>query len=191
MAIQFRTGDGHRKGTSGNQWTAAFRCRKCRGTPTWRPICDLMVRREGNLNPTLAHRKDYQAYRLGRSNEAALLLELLPYPHRKLSEWTYKKWERFNTRAEYLESLLPLRKRLLRSLLNEAPREFIVCYGKKYWCHYKDLFGDANWENLSSFRRARTNATTIVLTYHFSRSHFWPDRTLAQLHRAVCIGVAH
>jgi hypothetical protein len=47
---------------------------------TWRTMCDLMLRREGNSAPALADRRSYQCERLGRATGETLLTELMPYP---------------------------------------------------------------------------------------------------------------
>jgi hypothetical protein len=147
--------------------------------PTWRPMCDLMLRRDGITAPTLLDRKQYQARRLGRSDGDTLLTELLPYPHKKNSEWGYAPpLGHYQTREHYRSAMLPMRRDLIQRLLREARRELVVCYGKKDWLEYKKLFEGANWRECHPFQLADLNGTRVVLTPHFSRKEF---NTTAQL----------
>jgi hypothetical protein len=152
---------------------------KVRSQPTWRPICDLMLRREGISVPTLFDRKQYQAHRLGRSDGDTLLTELLPYPHKKNSVWQYAPpLGRYPTREHYRSAMLPMRRDLIRCLLGEARRELVVCYGKQDWLEYRQLFEEANWRDCYPFRLADLNGTRVILAPHFSRKEF---NTTAQL----------
>jgi hypothetical protein len=152
---------------------------KVRSQPTWRPMCDLMLRREGISAPTLADRKHYQVHRLARSDGDTLLTELLPYPHKKSSVWRYSPpLGRFPTRERYRSEILPMRRDLIRRLLAETRRELVVCYGKKEWPEYKWLFEEADWNECQPFQLANVDGTRVILTPHFSRQEF---NTIAQL----------
>jgi hypothetical protein len=145
---------------------------RVRSQPTWRPMCDLMLRREGILAPTLVDRKHYQAHRLGRSDGDTLLTELLPYPHKKSSTWRYSPpLGRYPTREHYhyRSTMLPMRRDLIRRLLAEARRELVVCYGKTEWPEFKRVFEGANWRECHPFQLTNVNGVRVVLTPHFSR----------------------
>jgi hypothetical protein len=155
--------------------------------PTWRVMADLMLRREGNASPTGADRRRYRALRLGRYDGDSLLAELLPYPHPKSSDWLYKQFGKFETRADYEKAMLPDRKQLLRTVLSKAKREVIVCYGKTHWAHYQDLFDDMTWTDVGPHRVAEGEGMRVVLTTHFSGYGFNTDEQLAALAAlAVC-----
>jgi GNAT superfamily N-acetyltransferase len=156
--------------------------------PTWRVMADLMLRRAGMAQPTGIHRRRYRALNLGRAHGDTLLTELLPYPHPKASDWLYERFGRHRTREAYLAALLPARKRLLRAVLAEAPRELVVCYGKTHWEHYQDLFESANWREDGPFRIGERDGIRVVLTTHFSGRGFNTDKQLA---RSAFIALSH
>ena len=137
-------------------------------SPTWDLMADLMVRRHGKALPTIADRRSYRAYRLGRCDGETLLTELLPYPHPKASDWLYARFGRYATRAAYVTAMLPERVRLLQSILGGSQRELIVCYGKAHWFHYESLFPKALWQDDGLFRVAQEEKTRIVLAPHFT-----------------------
>jgi hypothetical protein len=142
---------------------------------TWRPMCDLMLRRSGEI-PTLEKRNRYQATELGRADGETLLCELLPYPSSSTSAWLYAA--RFDTREAYCEAMLPRRIAMLKNALDEAPREMIVCYGKSDWHNFEALFDGVTLSERGQFRIGSKNGTKIVLTQHFSGRQF---NTNAQL----------
>ncbi len=149
---------------------------------TWRPMCDLMLRRGGERS-TLETRNRYQATKLGRSVGDTLLCELLPYPSNNTSAWVYP--DRFDTREAYREAMLPRRTRLLQSALGEAKREVIVCYGKSDWNCFEALFEGVSMSHYGSFRVGSKNGTKIVLAPHFSARQFNTESQLAALEHAV------
>ena len=145
---------------------------------TWRPMCDLMLRRSGE-SPTLATRNRYQATKLGRTVGDTLLCELLPYPSNNTSAWVYP--ERFDTREAYREAMLPRRIRLLRDAIREAKREVIVCYGKSDWQNFEALFDGARLSDRGPFLTGTENGTRIVLAPHFSARQFNTNAQLESL----------
>ncbi len=146
---------------------------------TWRPMCDLMLRRGGTLSPTLQTRNEYQALRLGRSNGDTLLMELLPYPHKKNTRWLYARFGRYPTREAYERAMVPKRKELIRNALAQAKREIVVCYGKDHWPQFMPLFAGAVWQDRSPFQSTSIGGTRVVLAPHFRRKEFNTDQQLA------------
>ncbi len=142
---------------------------------TWRPMCDLMLRREGTTS-TCETRNQYQATNLGRKNGDTLLCELLPYPSRNASAWTYS--ERFDTREAYRRAMLPRRTRLLRGVISEAKRSLIVCYGKSDWRQFEALFEGPRMNERGPFRVGSSNGTRILFAPHFSARAFNTDEQL-------------
>jgi hypothetical protein len=104
---------------------AIVRCQR-----TWRPMCDLMLRREGVRAPTKDERNTYQARRLGRSDGDRLSAELLPYPNTRSSRWSEIYKQRFPNRHQYRSQMSKMRIALLRQVLSETDRPLVVCYGK-------------------------------------------------------------
>jgi len=156
--------------------------------PTWRVMADLMLRRAGMAHPTGDDRRRYRALNLGREHGDTLLTELLPYPHPKASDWLYERFGRHLTREAYVAAMLPARKRLLRDVLAESPRELVVCYGKTHWGHYQGLFDVANWRENGPFRIGERRGTRDILTTHFSDRGFNTDKQLA---RFAFIALSH
>jgi hypothetical protein len=153
--------------------------------PTWRVMADLMLRREGNLDPSGDERRRYRALRLGRHDGDTLLSELLPYPHPKASDWLYARFGRYETRESYTSAMLPQRKRLLLGVLSDAPRDLVVCYGKTDWEHFESLFPEASWRHDAPFRIGLLDSTRIVLTEHFSGRGFNTNDQLRRLAEAA------
>ncbi|HTA39237.1 MAG TPA: hypothetical protein VK760_09185 [Candidatus Acidoferrales bacterium] len=146
---------------------------------TWRPMCDLMLRRGGDPAPTLAQRNHYQATRLGRTGGDTLLAELLPYPNVSVASWPYEKYGRFKSREDYADALIGSRIKLLRDAIAHPVRQLVVCYGKGQWDNYKKLFPDVRWRTEGAFETGTSNGTRIVLTPHFSQREFNTDLQLA------------
>jgi hypothetical protein len=145
---------------------------------TWRPMCDLMLRRSGE-KPTLETRNRYQASELGRKNGHTLLCELLPYPSKNASAWIYPG--RFESREAYRKAIVPQRIRLLKNTIGEAKRELIVCYGKGDWKNFEVLFEGAELRNHGRYRVGSSNGTRIVFATHFSAREFNTDAELEAL----------
>lgn len=149
--------------------------------PTWRVMADLMLRRGGEVNPNGNDRRRYRALYLGRADSSTLLTELLPYPHPKARDWLYERFGRYLTRSDYEQDMLPMRRELLRRTLALAPRELVVCYGKKHWEHFEQLFPEITWHDDAPYRVGATGDTRVVLTTHFSDRGFNTDDQLAAL----------
>lgn len=161
---------------------------------TWRPMCDLMLRREGSRStpPTLLERKTYQRKELGRAGGETLLSELLPYPNVKTTHWAYPS--RFPSREKYVEAVLESRISLLAKLLASSKRELIVCYGKSRWPDFRRLisrmFGSsASWVSARNglFQTTVHKHTRIVLSGHFSTKYF---NTQADLDTLATVALA-
>src|ERR1700722_20191915 len=146
---------------------------------TWRPMCHLMLRREGVAQPTLDQRVRYQADRLGRRDGDTLLTELLPYPHSDTGQWLYERFGRFATREAYNSEMLPRRVALLRRVLSGGAAELIVAYGKSHWGDFKSLIPTpVTWQPQSSFEVARWDGKRAVLAPHFATAALNTDEDL-------------
>jgi hypothetical protein len=133
--------------------------------PTWRPVCDLMLRlTKGIVQPTLPQRLRYQADKLGRRNGETLLAELMPYPRERSDKnlWPYKKYERFADYDAYRAAVLGKRMRLLRALFaRPRERKLVVAYGKSDWPDFKKLV-EASWTVAEPFEWARLGAVAVT-----------------------------
>jgi hypothetical protein len=154
---------------------------RVRSQPTWRRMCDLMLRRDGVLAPTRDERKQYQALRLGRSNGDTLLVELLPVSAQEKGDWLYEKFGRYSTRPKYEEAMLPKRKEMLRRVLGQSHRELVLCYGKEDWRHYQALFDKARWTERGRLQVATISGTRVILADHLSSKFFNSSDQMATL----------
>ena len=155
---------------------------------TWRPMCHLMLYEENRKTPITAERKAYQAQRLGRSKEHALLTELFPIPQPNARAWSGPATARWATREQYEKAVWPQRRELLEQLLWRHERKVIVCYTKGSWRWHKELFPGATWEcfdSRSDMHIARLNGTNIILTHAFAWQKLRPERALAGLATAA------
>jgi hypothetical protein len=160
---------------------------KPRRQATWRVMADVMLQFNGETFKSKADRREQRrAYRplaLGRSVANSLLVELLPYPNKKKAVWPYS--DRYPTRDEYVEALLPKRLALISESLAQCPREVIVCYGQSDWPLFKRLFpAKTKWKLIkgryNDFETATWRGAKVTLAYHFSR-FFNTDEELDEL----------
>jgi hypothetical protein len=158
-----------------------------RRQPTWRVMADAMLHYDGAIFPDpkdrSLERKLYRRCDLGRGFGDALLVELLPYPNKKKTDWPYS--DRFPSREDYIAAILPKRLKLISRVLAGNPRTAIICYGQSAWPSFKQLFpSDAKWKVVSGryniFECATWKGAKVTLTYHFSR-YFNTDKQLDEL----------
>jgi hypothetical protein len=107
---------------------------------TWRPMCEILLRRQGAINPTREQKIDYQNSLLGRQSGDSLITELMPLPKRSVATWPNIYEGRYGSRESYMASVRPKRIDMLKTVLRAHPREAIVCFGKAAWNHYARIF---------------------------------------------------
>ena len=135
---------------------------------TWRSMCYIMLAL-ANQEPSREAIRDYQAKSLGSSDGETLLVELMPIPKRKISDWEYNKIiPQFTSSQHYYDVVKPQRIELLRTLLMEHTPQVVIGYGKKYWEDYKQLFPSVQFTSSDQFEIGRSNGTLVVLTDHFT-----------------------
>jgi hypothetical protein len=139
--------------------------------PTWKPMNDLMLRREGCTKPTYDMRRQYQIDSLGRRNGDTLIAELLPYPSPGRCDWVYTGVSRFRNRETYEHTVTRQRITALHQVLVSHPRELVICYGKYDWTRFEALFPAVAWKSVGKrYRTGDFNGSRVVLTWHFSRT---------------------
>ena len=159
---------------------------KPRRQPTWRVMADVMLRFNEETFTSKAGRSEarrkYRPLALGRSIANSLLVELLPYPNKKSTAWPYV--DRFPTKQDYIEAMLPRRLALISKVLAEYPRQAIICYGQGDWPAFKRLFPRARCKavegRFNDFECATWRGSKVTLAYHFSR-FFNTDEELDEL----------
>jgi len=140
--------------------------------PTWRGICYLMLRLEGQPVDRESIRA-YQANHLGRFHGNSLLCELMPIPKPRVDEWEYEELiPQFPSLGAYHQVVKPRRIRYLRGLIRERQPRIVVCYGKgpgeSCWAAYRELFPHLEFSRDGQFMVARTESTVAVLTPHLA-----------------------
>lgn len=153
-----------------HRFTEHIRCQR-----TWRPMCHLMLRREGVAQPDLAARSQYQAGRLGRKDSETLLAELFPFPQPRAKAWEGIPPDRYASRSDYEAKLLPRRIDVLQDALASAKRELVVCYTTECWPAFKQLFGGARWTRAPRglpIETAKVGQMRVLLTPAFSSRFF-------------------
>lgn len=159
---------------------------KPRRQPTWRVMADVMLYFNDETFKNKAERskarREYRPLALGRSIANSLLIELLPYPNKKSTAWPYA--DRFPTKQDYIDAMLPKRLALISEALAEYPREAIICYGQGDWPAFKRLFPRTRWKPVkgrhNNFECANWRGAQVTLAYHFSR-YFNTDEALDEL----------
>ena len=100
---------------------------------TWRGMCYIMLRLEGN-EPTTENIRTYQAEKLGRDGGNTLLTEMMPIPKPKVHRWDYEELiPQYGSRKEYYRVVKPRRIELLRGMIEENQPKVVMCYGKSFW----------------------------------------------------------
>jgi hypothetical protein len=135
---------------------------------TWRGMCCIMLALEGNQVNT-DNIREYQANQLGRSNGKTLLCELMPIPKPNLGDWDYYELlPQFSSRDEYYKDIMPKRIEYLRSVIFKNKPKFVICYGKKYWEEFKEVFNNIPFSKIDRFEITKNVSTYVLLTDHFS-----------------------
>ncbi len=121
-----------------------------------------------DLEPARAYVRD----RLGRAGYAGetFLTDLLPLPRKRMGDWppVYRDGLGFSDLAAYEQAVLPRRKQLLKPLISEQRPRFLLCYGRSYYAHYRELVDvqPDRWRTLPQTRIeiGMASGTTVILT---------------------------
>jgi len=90
--------------------------------------------------------RGYQSKCLGRRCGKTFLTEILPLPKKNISDWPFESL--YATRDEYEEAVLSERLRELRNLFDRYEPEYVLCYGKSFWPHHRQVFSDAEFTSI-------------------------------------------
>ena len=130
--------------------------------PTWWGMCYVMLRLEGKAADRESIRKT-QADSLGRFNGSTLLCELMPIPKPSIGGWGYEDLiPQFESRKDYYQVVKPMRIEFLKNLIDEKRPEVVVCYGKKYWNDFQELFGGMRFQLRNPFKVSKGNGMGIL-----------------------------
>ncbi len=143
-------------------------------TPTWRIMAKLARRLQLKAADWDNSRRalEYVVGDLGTSKGDTLLLEMLPLPSKKATDWPdqYKSW--FPSRRAYKEEMLGKRIPIIRDLANKHRPHVVFCYGEKYWPHYEEIF---------SLRDIDLYQYTVKTKPYTAKMGLWEDSTVVVL----------
>lgn len=135
---------------------------------TWRSMCYIMLSLS-NQAPTKSAIREYQSAKLGRANGDTLLIELMPIPKPRVSNWEYEKLlPQYASRDDYYQSVLPQRTRLLKKLITNHHPQTVIGYGKRFWKEYQQLFPETEFTAQDGFLTTRSDETSVILCDHFT-----------------------
>ncbi len=148
-------------------------------TPTWKIMAKLVrkVLHHADNWQEAREADSYIRHHLGRSSGETLLLELLPLPAPRIADWPDAYMERFQNWSDYEQHVLTKRAVTIRDLVQKHHPQAVICYGRHYWRHYRDIFnlGSASEDTVGHNTRilvAQYERTIIALTPFFDYRYF-------------------
>ena len=136
---------------------------------TWGGIINILLSIE-NIPINRENIIDYQKTRLGRIIGNNLLLELLPLPHRSISEWDYHSLELpyFDTRRNYRKYYLPKRIEHIINLLKVSNPKVVVFLGvsKPYLKSWREIIGFKKNDDITFPFIKKIERTVFVICKH-------------------------
>lgn len=137
--------------------------------PTWAQMCRTMLLIAGQEDISKDPTRTYQAEFLGRAKGETFLTELMPLPKPTVAEWPSEYQRLFGwTRDEYYAHA-DERRELLRKLMEKHLPAVVICYGGKYWNHYRELFGNPKAVEVgANFEVLADSSRIVILTKHLS-----------------------
>lgn len=137
--------------------------------PTWSAMIRFVLRLNGDPEWKDPERvRKYQKESLGKLDGETFLADILPLPKRSDRDlpkfWPYANW------GEYAQAVLHKRIEMFANLITTNTPEYVFCYGKGYWAHFKGLLPNATFKQLDGgrFEVAQSGTTILVLTPFFS-----------------------
>ena len=111
--------------------------------------------------------REFQRNKFGRQGSQTLVAELMPLSSKNMNNWEHQKYSNrpdLKTRGVYLDSWMPRRKTLFRSLIECYRPKVVLAYGKPYWEHYKSLTENKSYVSVS--KNFSCSNTQFVLIQH-------------------------
>jgi len=113
---------------------------------------------------------DFQKNSLGREKGNNFLLELLPLPHRSISNWDYSSYNlpQFSSRKNYIKHYTPKRIKQIKKLIAENNPAVVVFYSatKKYIKDWEEIIGIEENNDLRSPYLIKKDKTIFVICKH-------------------------
>ncbi len=164
-------------------------------TPTWRIMAKLARRLQLKAADWDDPRRalEYVVSHLGTAKGDTLLLEMLPLPAKKATDWPDQYRSRFPSRLAYEEEMLGKRISIVRDLVFNHRPQVVFCYGERYWSRYEAIFSLRDVEPYHYTVKTKQysakigvweNNTVVVLTPFFV-PYKLPNRELGNLMKRV------
>lgn len=137
---------------------------------TWRGMCCIMLAL-ANVPISRDTIRNYQVEKLGRADGKTLLAELMPLPKPNLKSWNYcNVLPQFKDSHQYYSTVMPKRIKMFQHLLSQYFPTNIICYGKRYWPQFKEIFPLLEFRTMDNglFHFAQNGKSNIFLTDHFT-----------------------
>ena len=137
--------------------------------PTWNKLIRYMLAYEGHAT-NLKNVRKFQVNRLGRFASQTCLLELMPLPSPKVSDWLYKDISdlpELISRELYTQKISPNRIMRLSSFINQYQPKRVVFYSKSYariWSKF--VSAQAKWENKQDMSFVKENSIEYFILPH-------------------------
>lgn len=138
-----------------------------RAQRTWDWLMRAQLLSEGRPYDAAAS-KAMQGERWLRRGSMTCGIELLPLPSPSTKVWHYDQFSNdpiLNDRASYSAAMLPIRKAMIRSAIDEHKPRNVVFYGKKYLTHWQDIVG-VGFDHLDGVAFAKLGDTSFFCTMH-------------------------
>lgn len=114
--------------------------------------------------------RSYQKTTFARPNTEACLLELMPLPARKVSDWNYDQLSDIpylRTRKEYIGTVMPRRIESLRQLVQEHQPKAVIFYGRAYFPHWCAIVGNGMpWTDRGTWKECKVKETSFFSMPH-------------------------
>jgi len=147
-------------------------------TPTWPIMAKLARRLQLKATDWDDPRRalEYVVGNLGTAKGDTLLLEMLPLPAKKTTDWPDQYKSRFPSRLAFEEEMLGKRISAIRGLASEHRPRVVFCYGERYWSRYEAIFSLRDVESYHYMVKTKSytaklgiweNSTVVVLTPFF------------------------
>lgn len=134
---------------------------------TWDWLMRAQLLSEGKPYDSAAS-KTMQVERWLRHGSKTCGLELLPLPSPSINVWHYSQFSNdpiLQDRASYSAAMLPTRKAMIKSAIDEHKPRNVVFYSKKYLAHWQDIMG-VGFEHQDGLTFAKTGETSFFCTLH-------------------------
>jgi hypothetical protein len=136
---------------------------------TWGKLIQILLTLPSNDSITIEQIKEFQRKDFGRITGSHACLELMPLPCRSIrkEDWFYNQFgiDYLETRKKYLETIMPIRIKLFKKLIEKNNPKIVICYSFSYL---------KKWQGIVDFELKKINNLYYIkkdLTHFFVIPH--------------------